>query len=492
MRLHPGHLLALVALLGQQTVVATLVNSNLIRTVTLGASAYVTEQIGVVVQNTDTHATHTSYRVWAGDAAKLERLASLHVHERKSGRELPVTKKDDMEYVVTLGSPLAAGEKIGLSIDMVYTQMAQPAPATNVGQEDDQRWAWDDQLLVASPYATRKQKTVVSLDGNTNSNGGTRLVRHEGARGSRDPDTGSVVFGPFNSGDTAGRGRVVFVSNAEHVEATGLQREYFVSHWDDTLHVSDACDVRNAGPSTPGGAIDGVQRMMSRFTGARDHLIKSFVVHVPGTAREAFFVDAIGNVSTSAIGTVGKRQKAVHVMQLKPRYPLAGGWRYAWRHGYRVPLGEHLRRATDGRFHLHVPFIERLVASSSSDKHLAVPDHSAAAVLDYELRVTLPQGACNVELRAPFEAEYRIEHAKHYLDAPGVARPVVVVSMRNVPPAVMGQNVVVSYDYSWAAMWLKPAAIAACVMGLFVLASVVSRLQFGLAPAASKLKSKAE
>ncbi|KAJ1847268.1 dolichyl-diphosphooligosaccharide--protein glycosyltransferase subunit 1 [Coemansia sp. RSA 2703] len=364
--------------------------------------------------------------------------------------------------------------------------MVRPLPEGNVAQTDDQRWAWDDALLVASPYPTRKQKTIVALDKSA------RLVRYEGTRGSLSDESGNVVFGPFAGSDreAVGNGRVVYVSNAEHLEATHVRREYFASHWDDTLHVSDSFDVRNAGPQTPGHAVDSVQRMMTRFTGARDNLVKQFAQHVPVDAREVFFVDAIGNVSTSAVdrvpGSPGKR-----MLRLKPRFPLAGGWRYAWRHGYRLPLGQHLRHDASGRFRLRVPFIEPLVASAADDKQ-PVRSERTAAVLAYELHVTLPQGARNVAVHAAFDAEYSVQRAKHYLDAPGVARPVVVVAMRNVPPEMMREHVVVSYDLSWAAVWLKPAAVAACVLALFALASVVGRLQLGLAPVAGKAKAKAK
>lgn len=64
-------------------------------------------------------------------------------------------------------------------------------------------------------------------------------------------------------------------------------------------------------------------------------------------------------------------------LELKPRYPILGGWNYSFVIGYDVPLEDQLR--SDGaRKVLSVPFLT---------------GYKDMAVDDVELRIVLPEGA---------------------------------------------------------------------------------------------------
>ena len=85
----------------------------------------------------------------------------------------------------------------------------------------------------------------------------------------------------------------------------------------------------------------------------------------------------IGNVSTSHFRSGAGRVKRPSTLELKPRYPLLGGWNYTFTVGWDMPLGDVLK-AQGSKKVLGVPFL-------TGWRDLLVDDA--------ELRVILPEGA---------------------------------------------------------------------------------------------------
>ncbi|KAJ2655182.1 dolichyl-diphosphooligosaccharide--protein glycosyltransferase subunit 1 [Coemansia sp. RSA 1200] len=447
-----------------------LVNTNMIRTVRLTQLPFVHEQVGVVVQNEHASKAFKTYTALVDDE-KATHLASIKVHERKSGAELETVQVDGGRYRATLRRALQPGEKISLNIETVFVNTVEARPA-RVKQTEDQFWEWADAPLVPSAYATRKQKTAVHVP-------------------SREAAT---TFGPyFDSNANTTQISVAFKSNNEQLEALTHRREYFVSHWADDLNVLEHYQLRSRAPEND-GPFDKVAQTVSKYMKVRDNFVKTLLVKVPADAREMYAVDEIGNVSTSAVS--GRRHRAAEdggsfkIMQLRPRYPLLGGWNYTWWHGYSVPLSSHLR--TQGARHrLKVPFVGSIAGCAAADDQLSVAmaERQNAAVAAYELRVVLPEGAANIDVRMSLAADsVRKQPFSYYFDSSG--RTVVVIKRRNLPPDAAHQSVLVIYDYSVLSLWQKPLVIAAAIFALFMLGSAVNRLHFGLADKNHKKKSK--
>ncbi|KAJ2830592.1 dolichyl-diphosphooligosaccharide--protein glycosyltransferase subunit 1 [Coemansia erecta] len=476
-------LLALLVLGQTDAANSGLVNTNMIRTVDLKSLPAVKEQIGVVVQNDHDSKAFKSYTITV-PRAKAGHLAEISVHERKSGDELQVTKlkAEQPEYRATLRLPLQPGEKISLNIDCVYLSTVEPRPKS-VGQADDQTWLWADDALVPSAYPTKKQKTVVRTNGEIRAYSPSNSTK----------DGKSVTFGPFTSNSARSmHAEVRFRDNSEQLEALTHRREYFVSHWANDLNILEHYALRNRAPALD-SPFDKVKQTVSRFMRARDNFVKTLLVKVPADARDMYVVDEIGNVSTSA---VTRKQRlgteAFKVMQLKPRYPLAGQWNYTWWHGYSVPLGSYLR-VHGNRHALRVPFIGSIIGSASQNEEIpltAINSHNTA-VNKYELRITLPEGASNIEAHVPFAMDsIRKLSQSYYFDSSG--RTVVVIEQANVAPSAVDAHVLVTYDYSALALWQKPLVIAAVVFALFALTSVVGRMQLGLAKPATSATKKTQ
>lgn len=98
---------------------------------------------------------------------------------------------------------------------------------------------------------------------------------------------------------------------------------------------------------------------------------------MPASARDPYYYDIIGNVSTShfrpptastaGLSAAAKARAAsaggpvkkddFSTLELRPRYPVLGGWNYTFTIGWDQPLAESVRQTTEGEYVLAVPFV---------------------------------------------------------------------------------------------------------------------------------------
>jgi oligosaccharyltransferase complex subunit alpha (ribophorin I) len=116
--------------------------------------------------------------------------------------------------------------------------------------------------------------------------------------------------------------------------------------------------------------------------------ITSLGLTLPPNINSPYFYDIVGNVSTSRFRPSSparnlglpsaRRASEFSSLELKPRYPLMGGWNYTFTVGYNAPLQTYLKTRGSGNFVLAVPFLT------------AIKD---VAIDDVTLNVRLPEGA---------------------------------------------------------------------------------------------------
>lgn len=127
--------------------------------------------------------------------------------------------------------------------------------------------------------------------------------------------------------------------------------------------------------------------------------LSDLTLKLPAGARDPYFYDIIGNVSTSnfrspktSASTLSAASKArgLHkkeegaTLELKPRYPVLGGWNYTFTVGWDQPLSDSLKVAEGDQYVLGVPF------ASAGLRDLVWED--------VEFVVILPEGATYVSL----------------------------------------------------------------------------------------------
>lgn len=76
---------------------------------------------------------------------------------------------------------------------------------------------------------------------------------------------------------------------------------------------------------------------------------------LPASARDIYYRDQIGNISTSLVRGFDSRVE----VEMRPRFPLLGGWRTNYILGYNVPSREFLY-ASGSSYALKFPLIHSL------------------------------------------------------------------------------------------------------------------------------------
>lgn len=117
-----------------------------------------------------------------------------------------------------------------------------------------------------------------------------------------------------------------------------------------------------------------MQWQRSSANNPRSVAVREMQFLLPVGAREAYYTDEIGNISTSHFRSNAREA----LLQMVPRYPLFGGWNTTFTIGWNQDLSLALRKEPSGEYVLKVPFFEG-------------PDNTQFRRV--HLRVILPEGA---------------------------------------------------------------------------------------------------
>lgn len=117
---------------------------------------------------------------------------------------------------------------------------------------------------------------------------------------------------------------------------------------------------------------------------AAPHVLTSINLHLPAGIHNVYYYDLVGNVSTSRLRSTPSVSRNVKtpqysILELKPRYPIMGGWNYSYTIGWDSPLEDSASwDAVNGRYIVGVP-VQTLIPSAVID--------------DAEVKIILPEGA---------------------------------------------------------------------------------------------------
>ncbi|KAJ1559743.1 dolichyl-diphosphooligosaccharide--protein glycosyltransferase subunit 1 [Cladochytrium tenue] len=242
--------------------------------------------------------------------------------------------------------------------------------------------------------------------------------------------------------------------------AKSLSRELEISHWGSALGITEYWELHNKGAALKNNLFSRVDYQWSQGSHHLSNVVKGLRINLPPRAAHVYYRDDIGNVSTSHF----RREPQRSLLEIRPRYPIFGGWRYSWHHTFDVPLADYMRRDKGtGKFVFQVPFISSFVN---------------VTVEDVTFKLVLPEGATDVEVHVPFDAD-KTEVQKYYTNLDSVGRTLITIQKSNVADEY-GRPIQVSYNLTTAALLRKPLVVAGCVFGLFLLGMVLSRLDFSI------------
>ncbi|CDO71331.1 hypothetical protein BN946_scf184908.g89 [Trametes cinnabarina] len=258
---------------------------------------------------------------------------------------------------------------------------------------------------------------------------------------------------------------VHYVYDFPVVEITKLERAAEISHWGANLNIENKIDLHNAGPRLKGHFSRLEHQTQSYFGRTSPHILPGMNLMLPPGIHSAYFVDLIGNVSTSHLRTVpsvpkGSNTNSYSLLELRPRYPVLGSWNYSFTLGWDSPLEDYAGYdSATGKYVVGIPLLTPM---------------PTAVVDEAEIKIILPEGATDIGYFPPYPAlsEHITKHIT-YLDTMG--RPQINLKYRDLTDKHTG-NIYVTYKVPFRAHLQKPFAVATAFIGLFVIALAWKRV----------------
>ncbi|XP_054162996.1 dolichyl-diphosphooligosaccharide--protein glycosyltransferase subunit 1-like [Oppia nitens] len=442
---------------GQQGVV----NAKVDRVIDI-SSQLVKIQTRVVVDNSKNQKKLDHYLVVLDDN---ERQQLSYISATIDKNPLKVTKIDDKTYRLELASTeaIAAGQSASATIEIesVLTHALLPFP-TQIVQSDRQLVQYFGNVYFLSPYETRTQTTKVKLTPTGSIESYTKL------KPTAQTDR-TITYGPYENiaANSQSELKIHYENNSPFLTVTRLERNIEVSHWSAIVSVEETIDVLHTGAELKGP--------FSRYEFQREPTngissVKSWKTKLPLNAYDIYYRDEIGNISTSNLKATSKHL----VADLRPRFPLFGGWKTHYVLGYYITSQNVL--LNDGNdFVLKVPFIDHIFDNSIID--------------DVVVKVILPEGAYDINYRSAYSVD-RQKDQKHYTYLDTIGRTVLVFQKSNLVEDHI-QDLEVHYKFQKIFMLQEPLLIVVAIFSLCILVIIFVRLDFSISKNPQKT-SKAE
>uniref|UniRef100_A0A8C6FZH7 Dolichyl-diphosphooligosaccharide--protein glycosyltransferase subunit 1 n=1 Tax=Moschus moschiferus TaxID=68415 RepID=A0A8C6FZH7_MOSMO len=433
-----------------------LVNEEVKRTVDLSSHlAKVTAELVLAHAGGGASARATAFLL-ALEPALEARLAHLGVQvkgedEEESNLEVRETKvqgKSGRFFTVKLPVALDPGAKISVIVEAVYTHVLQPYP-TQITQSEKQFVVFEGNHYFYSPYPTRTQTTRVKL--------ASRNIESYTKLGNPTRSEDLLDYGPFHdvpafSQDTF---RVHSENNSPFLTISSMTRVIEVSHWGN-IAVEESVDLKHTGAALKGP--------FSRYDYQRQpdsglSSVRSFKTILPAAAQDVYYRDEIGNVSTSHLLVLDDSVE----MEIRPRFPLFGGWKTHYIVGYNLPSYEYLYNLGD-QYALKMRLVDHVFDEQVIDS--------------LTVKIILPEGAKNIQVDSPYEIS-RGPDELHYTYLDTFGRPVVVAHKKNLVEQHI-RDIVVHYTFNKVIMLQEPLLVVAAFYILFFTVIAYVRLDFSI------------
>jgi oligosaccharyltransferase complex subunit alpha (ribophorin I) len=432
-------------------------NANLVRNTNLD-KAYPRETVNVIIENIDAKPQSEYYVPF--DTSLLSRVGGFEVRDKKKPShtfkvEVVGLDQDSTTefYRVHLPEPLAPNAQQTLSISYSILSALKPVPA-ELAQTAKQYLQYTFSAYTPSAYLTEKQRTKVKFP-NADVTDYTTLPAELNDEQKADPQKqGSTFTYGLYVNVPAGASQPVSVRyefTKPVVQSTLLERDIEVSHWGGNLATEERYWLVNQGAGLK-NHFSRVEWQKQSYMNPPTFALKALNLPLAPGAVDPYFTDDIGNVSTSRFRP-GKKE---NLLELKPRYPVFGNWKYSFRVGWNADLSTYLRKLAQGNTYvLKVPFLEGPRATEG---------------LSYgrvSLRVILPEGATNVQFSTtvPIVGNETTLH-KTFMDT--VGRTTLTLTAINLVDDFRDRDLVVSYEYPWTAGYRKPVVLTLGAFALFV------------------------
>ncbi|KAM9814254.1 dolichyl-diphosphooligosaccharide--protein glycosyltransferase subunit 1 [Neosynchiropus ocellatus] len=351
-------------------------------------------------------------------------------------------------YKVQLPSSLSAGAQLKVKVEMTFSHVLMPFPS-HITQAERQLVVFQGNHYLYSPYPTRSQTTKVRL--------ASKTVESYTKLGSPNKNDDVIEYGPFRdvaafSEDTM---KIHYENNSPFLTISSITRIIEVSHWGN-IAVEETIDLRHTGAMLKGP--------FSRYDYQRQSdsgisSVKSFKTILPASAQDVYYRDEIGNISTSHLQVL---DDSVEV-EIRPRFPLFGGWKTHYIIGYNLPSYEYLYTLGD-QYALKMRLIDHVYDDQVIDS--------------MTVKIIMPEGAKNIHVDTPYKID-RQPNQLHYTYLDTFGRPVLVATKNNLVEQHI-QDVVVHYNFNKILMLQEPLLVVGAFYILFFTVIIYVRLDFAI------------
>lgn len=432
-----------------------LINSKLDRSIDI-ASQLVKTVIKLTLENTGKSPVSSFlYSLEPGAKPNLSFIGASQIHDEGkihlkvdlAANQQNNAYKDKDLYRIHFKTPLPAGSSTMVRIEIVFTHSLEPYPST-ISQSEKQLVVYNGNHYYYSPYTTKSQTTVVTLpSSSTESFTKLKPVAYS---------DNLITYGPYENIPpfTVNKMIIHCENNNPFLSVTNLNRAIEVSHWG-VISIEEVVDIAHTGATLKGP--------FSRYEFQRDQsglsAVKSFKTVLPASASDVYYRDEIGNISTSHLRVLEDSAE----VELRPRFPLFGGWKTHYILGYYVPTYEYLFNSGD-QYVLKMRYVDHIFDDCIIDKST--------------VRVILPEGSKNIQVKIPYAVD-RLSDELHYTYLDTVGRPVVVLQKSNLVEQHI-QDFEVHYNYQKVLMLQEPLLVVVALYLLFILVIIYVRLDFSI------------
>lgn len=138
------------------------------------------------------------------------------------------------------------------------------------------------------------------------------------------------------------------------IHAGLLERDVEISHWGGNAAFEERYWLTNQG-ATLSKPFSRLLWQQTAYYKPPSSAITGLRIPLKGGSKDAYFIDEIGNVSTSNFRTNAYEA----VLELKPRYPIFGGWNFPFKVGWNGDVKNFLRKTKGANTYiLNVPFLD--------------------------------------------------------------------------------------------------------------------------------------
>lgn len=393
-----------------------------------------------------------------------------HCEFKRSVKSVADSLRQPQYYVVQFPEALKSKESITLQISYHVLGALRPLPAS-IKQEDKQYLTYSFSAYVPSAYTTLKQKTKLKFP----SSDVPEYTTTEGISSSKsDPERqgSSYTYGTYDTSKVPAGTKYPISVRYEFTKpllaASLLERDVEVSHWGGNIAFEERYWLRNDGATLADHFSRVSWATQSHYAQAgmlTTSALRELKVPLKAGSLEPYFVDDIGNISTSRYRPSKVRDAS---LELKLRYPLFGGWFHNFKIGWSNNLSPFLRRlkTPSDTYVLNVPLLEGPKMSEGIQyEHLT-------------FRIILPEGSSNVNWEVSGGSNvpwFNVHQSLHKTFMDTLGRTELKLEATNVVDELRDASVVVTYNYTTMSALRKPMSIIVGAIGLFaVLAAVRS------------------